>query len=66
MVLVLTVMVAEGHVVLCGAHANGHPWTQFLSGQFDRRKLIVLRKKDPQEISEEEAVLQLYREALGM
>lgn len=30
------------------------------------KKLIALRKKDPQEISEEEAILQLYREALGM
>lgn len=30
------------------------------------RKLITLRKKDPAEISEEEAVLELYREALGM
>jgi uncharacterized protein (UPF0335 family) len=30
------------------------------------RKLIALRKKDPQEISEEEAILQLYRDALGM
>ncbi|MBB5516281.1 uncharacterized protein (UPF0335 family) [Rubricella aquisinus] len=30
------------------------------------RKLVALRKKDPQEISEEEAVLQLYKEALGM
>ncbi len=30
------------------------------------RKVIALRKKDPQEISEEEAVLELYREALGM
>ncbi|WP_118135165.1 DUF2312 domain-containing protein [Oceanicella sp. SM1341] len=30
------------------------------------RKIISLRKKDPQEISEEEAVLELYREALGM
>lgn len=30
------------------------------------RKLVVLRKKDPQEISEEEAVLDLYKEALGM
>ncbi|MXU65568.1 DUF2312 domain-containing protein [Oceanomicrobium pacificus] len=30
------------------------------------RKLITLRKKDPQEISEEEAVLELYKEALGM
>ena len=30
------------------------------------RKLVAMRKKDPQEISEEEAVLQLYRDALGM
>ncbi len=30
------------------------------------RKLVTMRKKDPQEISEEEAVLELYREALGM
>ena len=30
------------------------------------RKLVVLRKKDPAEVSEEEAVLQLYKEALGM
>ena len=30
------------------------------------RKLITMRKKDPAEVSEEEAVLELYREALGM
>lgn len=30
------------------------------------RKIVALRKKDPQEISEEEAVLELYKEALGM
>lgn len=30
------------------------------------RKLVTIRKKDPQEVSEEEAVLELYREALGM
>ena len=30
------------------------------------RKLIALRKKDSDEISEEEAVLELYKEALGM
>ncbi len=30
------------------------------------RKIVVLRKKDPQEISEEEAVLDMYKEALGM
>ncbi len=30
------------------------------------RKLIGMRKRDPQDLSEEEAVLDLYREALGM
>ena len=30
------------------------------------RKLLALRKKDPQEISEEQAVLELYAEALDM
>ena len=30
------------------------------------RKIVALRKKDPQELSEEEAVLELYKEALGM
>jgi uncharacterized protein (UPF0335 family) len=30
------------------------------------RKLIALRRKDPQRLSEEEAILELYREALGM
>lgn len=30
------------------------------------RKLVTMRRRDPQEISEEEAVLELYKEALGM
>jgi len=30
------------------------------------RKLVAIRKKDPQDVSEEEAVLELYKEALGM
>ncbi len=30
------------------------------------RKLVGLRKRDPQDLSEEEAVLELYKEALGM
>lgn len=30
------------------------------------RKVIGLRKRDPEDISEEEAVLQMYKEALGM
>jgi uncharacterized protein (UPF0335 family) len=30
------------------------------------RKVITLRKRDPQDVSEEEAVLEIYKEALGM
>ena len=30
------------------------------------RKIIALRKMNPDEISEEEAVLELYKEAMGM
>lgn len=30
------------------------------------RRVMALRRRDPQEISEEEAVLELYKEALGM
>jgi outer membrane protein assembly factor BamB len=38
----LTLMVAEGCLVLCGANANGHYWKQFLAGEFAQRKLVVL------------------------
>ena len=38
----LTVMAAGNHVVLCGANANGHYWDQFLKGEFERRRLVVL------------------------
>jgi uncharacterized protein (UPF0335 family) len=30
------------------------------------RKLIALRKREPTEVSEEEAILELYKQALGM
>lgn len=30
------------------------------------RKLISLRKKDPADISEEEAIMEVYKQALGM
>ena len=30
------------------------------------RKLIALRKRDTSEVSEEEAILELYKQALGM
>jgi outer membrane protein assembly factor BamB len=46
----LTLMYADGHVVLCGANANGHYWKQFLSGEFDRRKLLVLDAENGTEL----------------
>ena len=46
----LTLMYANGHVVLCGANANGHYWRQFLAGEFDQRKLIVLDADDGREL----------------
>ena len=46
----LTLMYANGHVVLCGANANGHYWKQFLSGEFDQRKIVVLDANDGREL----------------
>ncbi|MCA9062232.1 MAG: PQQ-binding-like beta-propeller repeat protein [Planctomycetaceae bacterium] len=46
----LTVMYADGCLVLCGANANGHYWKQFLSGEFEKRKLIVLDAKNGDEL----------------
>lgn len=45
----LTVMYADGYLVLCGANANGHYWRQFLAGEFEKRKLLVLDAKTGQE-----------------
>ena len=46
----LTLMYADDHVVLCGANANGHYWKQFLSGEFDQRKLVVLDASNGHEL----------------
>ncbi len=46
----LTLMYADGHVVLCGANANGHYWKQFLAGEFEKRKLVVLDAGNGQEL----------------
>jgi outer membrane protein assembly factor BamB len=46
----LTLMYADGHVVLCGANANGHYWKQFLEGEFEKRKLVVLDASDGTEL----------------
>jgi outer membrane protein assembly factor BamB len=46
----LTLMYADSHVVLCGANANGHYWKKFLSGQFEKRKLLVLDATNGKEL----------------
>jgi hypothetical protein len=35
-------MYADGKLVLCGANANGHYWNQFMAGEFQRRRIVVL------------------------
>lgn len=42
----LTMMYADGKLVLCGANANGHYWEQFIEGEFKRRRLVVLSAED--------------------
>jgi len=42
----LTMMFADGKLVLCGANANGHYWKQFVNGEFSRRRLVVLSADD--------------------
>jgi len=41
----LTAMYHDGVVILCGANANGHYWSQFLSGEFSQRRLVALSAK---------------------
>ena len=38
----LTLIYQNGHLVLGGANANGHYWEQYLAGEFERRRLVVL------------------------
>lgn len=38
----LTLIYHNNHLVLGGANANGHYWDQFLAGEFQRRRLVVL------------------------
>jgi len=46
----LTVMYERDHLILCGANANGHYWKQFLAGEFEMRKLLVLNASTGDEI----------------
>ena len=41
----LALMYKEGHLLICGANANGHYWKQFLAGDFSQRRLVVLDAK---------------------
>ena len=38
----LALMYKGGHLLICGANANGHYWRQFLAGDFSQRRLVVL------------------------
>ena len=38
----LTLMYQNDTLILCGANANGHYWKQFLQGEFERRRVVVL------------------------
>lgn len=42
----LTMIYSDGKLVLCGANANGHFWKQFVAGEFQRRRLVVLSAED--------------------
>lgn len=46
----LTLMYQNGHIVLGGANANGHYWEQFLSGEFARRRIVVLEAEKGEKI----------------
>ena len=39
-------MFKDGHLLICGANANGHYWKQFLAGDFSQRRLVVLDAKN--------------------
>jgi outer membrane protein assembly factor BamB len=41
----LALMHKDGHLLICGANANGHYWKQFLAGEFSQRRLLVLDAK---------------------
>jgi len=42
----LTMMIQDGILILCGANANGHYWTQFIKGDFKRRRLVAVSATD--------------------
>ena len=51
----ICLMYYDGHIVICGANANGHYWRQFLSGQFSKRRILVLKAEDGEKIWSKDA-----------
>ncbi len=42
----LTLVYNEGTLLFCGANANGHYWSQFVAGEFARRRMVALNSLD--------------------
>lgn len=51
----ICLMYYDGYVVVCGANANGHYWRQFLSGQFSKRRILVLNSDNGEKIWSKDA-----------
>ncbi|MCH7727469.1 MAG: PQQ-binding-like beta-propeller repeat protein, partial [Planctomycetes bacterium] len=51
----LALMYHDGHVAICGANANGHYWRQFLSGEFSKRRIVVLDSKSGEKLWSKDA-----------
>jgi outer membrane protein assembly factor BamB len=51
----LTLMYKGGHLLICGANANGHYWKQFLAGDFSQRRLVVLDAKEGEKLWSKDA-----------
>jgi len=46
----LALMFKNGHLLICGANANGHYWKQFLAGEFSQRRLVMLDAKSGEKL----------------
>jgi hypothetical protein len=46
----LALMFKNGHLLICGANANGHYWRQFLAGEFSQRRLVMLDAKSGEKL----------------
>ena len=48
-------MYKGGHLLICGANANGHYWKQFLAGEFSTRRLVVFDSKQGEKLWSKDA-----------